>query len=226
MPRRSTRGADRDWRPRGTDDESEDEDGEYGTDNEEEEEKEEEVASPRGRAKRVRAASASGRRPTASRPHRHTGAEAPEGTEEDAAPSHTVQGSQPQRQRRRVRIDDDDEDSEDGGTSAGVGSGSAQPTQRSTRRDYRATSHVTSGGADIIDADIIDDEEEDDEDAGDDDEDERYVHAHGEAATDEITGERLSAKHVVWRSPDGSSTIRFNLSTLRKIAVRAGAWRG
>ena len=42
---------------------------------------------------------------------------------------------------------------------------------------------------------------------------------------DEITGEQLAAKHVVWRSPDGSQELRFNLSTLRKVAARAGEWR-
>ena len=29
----------------------------------------------------------------------------------------------------------------------------------------------------------------------------------------------------MWRSPDGSSTLRFNLSTMKKIAHRAGEWR-
>ena len=61
--------------------------------------------------------------------------------------------------------------------------------------------------------------------------DERFVadstDAHGKCeAADEITGEVLLSKHVVWRSPDGSHTMRFNLSTLRKIAARAGEWRG
>lgn len=60
--------------------------------------------------------------------------------------------------------------------------------------------------------------------SGDDDEDERWVAANPEAA-DEITGESLLPKHVVWRSPDGSLTMRFNLSTLRKVARRACEWR-
>ena len=70
-------------------------------------------------------------------------------------------------------------------------------------------------------------EEADDEEEGfhDDNEDAEYVEANGEDATDEITGDLLQHKHVVWRSPDGSSTLRFNLSTLRKIATRAGGWR-
>ena len=66
---------------------------------------------------------------------------------------------------------------------------------------------------------------EDDEVYVDDGEDMRFVKAHGESATDEITGDFLSPRHVVWRSPDGSSVMRFNLSTLRKVAARAGGWR-
>ena len=44
---------------------------------------------------------------------------------------------------------------------------------------------------------------------------------------DEITDEKLEHPHVCWSSPDGSSEMFFNLSTLRKIAISLGKgeWR-
>eukprot|EP01047_Picozoa_sp_COSAG01_P065878 COSAG01_NODE_8982_length_2595_cov_1.573718_2_plen_386_part_00 len=41
---------------------------------------------------------------------------------------------------------------------------------------------------------------------------------------DEITDEPLAHPHVIWRSPDGSSEMRFNFTTLQKIALTKGAW--
>lgn len=46
----------------------------------------------------------------------------------------------------------------------------------------------------------------------------------GEVAVDEITDEDLFKTHVCWRSPDETSQMCFNLSTLKKIALTKSQW--
>lgn len=70
----------------------------------------------------------------------------------------------------------------------------------------------------------VEEEDEGDELYVDDGEDMKFVKRKGDDAKDEITDELLTSRHVVWRSPDGSTTMRFNLSTMRKIAARQHQW--
>ena len=130
------------------------------------------------------------------------------------------------RKKRVIQDDDEDEDDDDdGGGGDDDDGGVAEVTEQgasSSRRHRR--SHRPSHQEDE------EDEEEEDEESDAsarrlDAEDERWVELNGERAVDEITSEPLSALHVVWRSPDGSQVLRFNLSTLRKVAQRAGEWR-
>lgn len=45
-----------------------------------------------------------------------------------------------------------------------------------------------------------------------------------EVAVDEITSEDLFKTHICWQSPDGTSQMCFNLSTLKKIALTKQQW--
>ena len=170
----------------------------------------------------------------------------PSGSEEETSPqsfewSRSSGSSRPQRgresaaaaassskpKRRPIRISDD-EDEEEEEEERPRRTGKARAAASSARQ----TSHKQKKKRRKEESD--DEEESDDDDdrfAEADMADERFVadstDAHGKCeAADEITGEVLLSKHVVWRSPDGSHTMRFNLSTLRKIAARAGEWRG
>ena len=116
--------------------------------------------------------------------------------------------------------EDDDEEEDDDKDAA--------PAARSRRKSERARGKRRVGERDLDDSDEGSEDEADAAARRQDDEDERWVEAQrrsGDEACDEITGEKLAAKHVVWRSPDKSQCLRFNLSTLRKVAARAGEWR-
>ena len=137
--------------------------------------------------------------------------------------------------------DDDDDDDEPPQRS------SDEPPQRSSVSGRRV-----AGSARRPPRRVIEDDEEDDDDApaaagadvmadvtfspkadeDDDDDEVEESESEGEeeeeapeGALDEITKDELLKLHIVWRSPDGSSTLRFNLSTMKKIAHRAGEWR-
>ena len=110
-------------------------------------------------------------------------------------------------------------------------SGRRARPQRACRHHARRTT-AENDDDDGDDGDDGEEGEEEGEEAAalrrqleEDNEDEEWVKDNLDAAVDEITTEPLMPKHVVWRSPDGSKTMRFNLSTLRKVAQRAGAWR-
>jgi hypothetical protein len=45
-----------------------------------------------------------------------------------------------------------------------------------------------------------------------------------EVAVDEITSEDLFKTHICWRSPDETSKMCFNFSTLKKIALTQSQW--
>ena len=125
----------------------------------------------------------------------------------------------PQHSKRKITISDDDDEDDDEEV---VNEPPSAPTAR-VRSHHGSSSRSRTKRLDDQEEDS-DDEQEDSGALLEDREDERYV-INDPDATDEITGESLAAKHVAWKSPDGSLVMRFNLSTLRKIAARAGEWR-
>ena len=143
---------------------------------------------------------------------------------------HSTQASSSTRRKRTIPVDDDEaEDGEEDSfhgqrrpRRAASRSSSAPSRRQEQRRRRRAIAEEEKEDGDG---------DEDGEDAAEtaydeqEDDDAAWVRANGNEATDDITGEQLQTRHVVWRSPDGSLVMRFNLSTMRKVAARAREWR-
>jgi len=134
-----------------------------------------------------------------------------------------------------VVVDDDEDESPGGQAQASRRCLQAQAGRRRRRRavsedeDEAASSENPAdgrGGGEEEEAWEEEDdeawEEEEEEEPADDEDDEDEP---PEGAKDEITTCELQQLHAVWRSPDGSSVMRFNFSTLKQIALRAGEWR-
>lgn len=136
----------------------------------------------------------------------------------------------PHHRRRRRTIDDDDEEE------AWSAHASASASARKTRTihvdedEEVEEEDMSQGGGGCRSTgssrrqDDFDGEEEPAYDEREDD-DAAWVRENGDDAVDVVTEEPLSPRHVVWRSPDGSCVMRFNLSTIRKVAARAREWR-
>ena len=141
---------------------------------------------------------------------------------------HSTQASSSTRRKRTIPVDDDEaedgeEDSFHGQRRPRRAASRPSPSRRQEqRRRRRAIAEEEEedgdGNEDGEDAAETAYDEQEDDDAA-------WVRANGNEATDDITGEQLQTRHVVWRSPDGSLVMRFNLSTMRKVAARAREWR-